>query len=84
MSVSSDILESNLSEDVPRDHCGVVAVYGVENAAQTIYNSLFALQHRRQKGTGMVVSDGKIMHFCKGMGLVSEVFTGDFTEHLPG
>ena len=32
----------------------------------------------------MVISDGKIMHLCKGMGLVSEVFTGDFTEHLPG
>lgn len=70
--------------DSPHEHCGVVAVYGVENAASTIYNGLFSLQHRGQEGAGIVVSDGKNMHFCKGMGLVSEVFTGDFTEHLPG
>jgi amidophosphoribosyltransferase len=62
----------------------VVAVYGVENAALTLYNGLFALQHRGQEGAGMVVSDGKVLHYCKGMGLVSEVFTGDFAEHLPG
>ena len=84
MNLPENCLESPLAEDVPRDHCGVVAVYGVENAALTIYNGLFALQHRGQEGAGMVVSDGKILHFCKGMGLVSEVFTGDFTEHLPG
>lgn len=72
------------SGDDPREHCGVFAVYGVENAATTIYNGLFALQHRGQEGAGMVVSDGKVLHFCKGMGLVSEVFTGDFTDHLPG
>ncbi len=70
--------------DEPREHCGVFAVYGVENAALAIYNGLFALQHRGQEGAGMVVSDGKVMRLCKGMGLVSEVFTGDFTEHLPG
>ena len=72
------------TRDEPREHCGVVAVYGVDNAALAIYNGLFALQHRGQEGAGMVISDGKIMHLCKGMGLVSEVFTGDFTEHLPG
>ncbi|MDD4101296.1 MAG: amidophosphoribosyltransferase [Kiritimatiellae bacterium] len=71
-------------ESVPREKCGVVAVYGVENAATTIYNALFALQHRGQEGAGMVVSDGKVLRLCKGMGLVSEVFTGDFAEHLPG
>jgi amidophosphoribosyltransferase len=70
--------------DEPREHCGVVAVYGVEAAATALYDGLFALQHRGQEGAGMVVCDGKVMHFCKGMGLVSEVFTGDFTEHLPG
>ncbi len=68
----------------PREHCGVFAVYGVDNAALTLYNGLFALQHRGQEGAGMAVSDGQTLHFCKGMGLVSEVFTGDFAEHLPG
>lgn len=81
---TSDNFEDTEPHDAPREHCGVVAVYGVENAATAIYNGLFALQHRGQEGAGMVVSDGKILHFCKGMGLVSEVFTGDFPEHLPG
>jgi amidophosphoribosyltransferase len=79
-----DQFDDTQTLDGPREHCGVFAVFGVENAAQTIFNGLFALQHRGQEGAGMVVSDGKIMHLCKGMGLVSEVFTGDFTEHLPG
>ena len=47
----------------PREACGVVAVYGVDNAALTLYNGLFALQHRGQEGAGMVVSDGKILHY---------------------
>ncbi len=84
MLLTSDKFGEAGPSDAPREHCGVVAVCGVENAATALYNGLFALQHRGQEGAGMVVSDGKIMHFCKGMGLVSEVFTGDFTEHLPG
>ena len=84
MTESNDNFDDTPPQDEPREHCGVVAVYGVDNAALTIYNGLFSLQHRGQEGAGMVISDGKILHFCKGMGLVSEVFTGDFTEHLPG
>jgi amidophosphoribosyltransferase len=84
MTISSDSSGGHQRADEPREHCGVVAVYGVENAALAIYNGLFALQHRGQEGAGMVVSDGKILHYCKGMGLVSEVFTGDFSDHLPG
>ncbi len=84
MTLADDNCDDTQAQDEPREHCGVFAVYGVENAAMTIYNGLFALQHRGQEGAGMVVSDGKIMRLYKGMGLVSEVFTGDFTEHLPG
>ena len=72
------------SAEKPHEKCGVVAVFGVERAAETLYNGLFALQHRGQEGAGIVVSDGKSLRTCKGMGLVSEVFTGDFTEHLTG
>ncbi len=84
MLTDSDNFGGRVADEGPREHCGVFAVYGVDNAAMTIYNGLFALQHRGQEGAGMVVSDGKSLRFCKGMGLVSEVFTGDFTEHLPG
>ena len=62
----------------------MVAVYGVENAAKALFNGLFALQHRGQEGAGMVVSDGKDLRAIKGMGLVSDVFTGDFADELPG
>jgi amidophosphoribosyltransferase len=70
--------------DTLHGKCGVMAVYGVEHAAVALYNGLFSLQHRGQEGAGMVVSDGVDFHFCKGMGLVSEVFTGDFATRLPG
>ncbi|MFO7936522.1 MAG: amidophosphoribosyltransferase [Kiritimatiellia bacterium] len=73
-----------ISSEKPHDQCGVFAVYGIEPAAIAIYNGLFALQHRGQESAGMVVSDGSEMRFCKGMGLVSDVFSGDFAEYLPG
>lgn len=80
-----DYMNFNINEpDRPRDHCGVFAVYGVKSAPLAIYNGLFALQHRGQESAGMVVSDGKEMRYCKGMGLVSDVFTGDFADYLPG
>ena len=49
---------------------------------------LFALQHRGQESCGIAVSDtngpkGKVMS-CKGMGLISEVFTEENMEHLQG
>lgn len=84
MSSSSDGADCSLGADKPREHCGIVAVYGVENAAVTLFNGLFALQHRGQEGAGIVVSDGKELHCHKGVGLVSEVFTGKFADQLPG
>ena len=74
----------NKKPDKPRDHCGVFAVYGIECAPIVIYKGLFALQHRGQESAGMVVSDCKQLRYCKGMGLVSDVFEGDFADHLPG
>jgi len=67
-----------------RDKCGVFAVYGVNRAALSIFNGLFALQHRGQESAGMVVSDGSEMRYSKAMGLVNEVFSGGFVECLPG
>ncbi len=84
MSVKAEFKAGVQASEVPRDKCGVFAVYGVQAAAVAIYNGLFALQHRGQESAGMVVSDGRELRFCKDMGLVSEVFTGDFAECLPG
>jgi len=84
MGVENKMNQLTAGADKPVDHCGVFAVFGVSNAPLVIYNGLFALQHRGQESAGMVVSDGKDMRYCKGMGLVSDVFNGDFASYLPG
>jgi len=71
-------------EDKPREACGVVAVYGVPQAAQVMYAALFSLQHRGQESAGMVVSEDGRMRHHKAMGLVSEVFRPGFEVGLPG
>jgi amidophosphoribosyltransferase len=71
----------------PGEEC---AVFGVslsvttEEAAGITYNGLLTLQHRGQESAGIaLVSDGRIL--ChKDTGLVSEVFSGNELEHMPG
>jgi len=72
------------------EECGVLGVYDIEgnDVVSTLYYGLFALQHRGQESCGIAVSDtngpkGKVMS-CKGMGLISEVFTEENMEHLQG
>lgn len=72
------------------EECGVFGVYDLDgnDVVSTIYYGLYALQHRGQESCGMAVSDtngpkGKILS-CKGMGLVSEVFTVENLEKLQG
>jgi amidophosphoribosyltransferase len=72
------------------EECGVFGVYDLDgnDVVSTIYYGLFALQHRGQESCGIAVSDtngpkGKVKA-CKGMGLVSEVFTPENLESLHG
>ena len=76
--------------DVLHEECGVFGVYDLdgEDVVSTIYYGLFALQHRGQESCGIAVSNttgpkGKVQS-CKGMGLVSEVFTPESMENLRG
>jgi amidophosphoribosyltransferase len=71
---------------IPRDECGVFAVFGHPNAALLTYYGLFALQHRGQESAGMVTSEGPNSRFRRhvAMGLVSQVFTPDALEGLKG
>jgi amidophosphoribosyltransferase len=71
-------------QNYPKHYCGVFGVYGHPNAAELTYYGLYALQHRGQESAGIVTSDGKQFHPHKGMGLVSQVFTGDALNHLKG
>lgn len=64
---------------------GVLAVYGVPDAAAHIYYGLHNLQHRGQEGGGIATFDpeGKY-HRYRGLGLLSEIFTNGEVNHLPG
>lgn len=67
-----------------QDECGVVGIYGAENAAALSYFALTSLQHRGQESAGIAVSDGNKIKLHKGMGLVSDVFEQGHFEALEG
>ncbi len=75
---------SSVVSDKPREVCGLVGVYGVQDPAQLIYSGLFSLQHRGQEGAGIVVGDGDKIRSVKGMGLVAELPERKPLEELPG
>ena len=66
------------------DECGVVGIYGAENAAGLSYFALTALQHRGQESAGIAVSDGSKIKLHKDIGLVSDVFEQGHFEKLEG
>jgi amidophosphoribosyltransferase len=68
----------------PKHYCGVFGIYGHPNAAQLTYYGLYALQHRGQESAGIVTSDGKRFYEHRGMGLVSQIFTGEVLKNLHG
>lgn len=66
------------------DECGVVGIYGAENAASLCYFALVSLQHRGQESAGIAVSDGSTIHLHKDMGLVGDIFNQQIFEELKG
>lgn len=66
------------------DECGVVGIYGAENAASLTYFALVSLQHRGQESAGIAVSDGEKINLHKNMGLVGDVFEQGHFENLRG
>ena len=83
-------MKNNISDDKLHEECGVFGIYANEGTkvAHDIYCGLIALQHRGQESAGISVTDtagpkGNIVT-KKGMGLVSEVFTGKNIETLNG
>ena len=66
------------------DECGVVGIYGNQNAAGLCYYALTSLQHRGQESAGIAVSDGTKIKLHKDMGLVSDVFEQGHFEKLSG
>ena len=78
----------------PREACGVFGVVTGANGGQTdspsaapaadTYHALYALQHRGQTSAGIAVSDGAVLRYKKGDGLVQEVFDFDTLNTLTG
>ena len=65
--------EQNFSEDKLHEECGVFGIFSHnEDVALNTYWGLYALQHRGQESTGIVVTDGERMKIKKGMGLVAD------------
>jgi amidophosphoribosyltransferase len=68
-----------------REACGVFGVYAPdEDVARLTFFALFALQHRGQESAGIATTDGKRLHLCADMGLVSQVFSEESLSQLPG
>lgn len=64
--------------------CGIVAVSGLEQAAELTFLGLYALQHRGQEAVGLCAVDGDAARVIKSSGLVSEAFDEERLEQLPG
>ncbi|HWV56652.1 MAG TPA: amidophosphoribosyltransferase [Longimicrobiales bacterium] len=64
--------------------CGIVAVSGVDHAAELTFLGLYALQHRGQEAGGIcaISSDGPRLH--KAAGMISEAFDDEVLSRLPG
>ena len=71
--------------DELHEECGVLGIYGVENASEQAFLALQALQHRGQQACGIAVygHDGAI-RIHKGEGLVKDVFSETAFDGLPG
>ena len=75
---------ANPLEDKLHEECGVAAIYGHPEASKLTYLSLYALQHRGQESAGISTSDGTLIHTCKSMGHVADIFTEPVLSGLPG
>ena len=68
-----------------RDRCAVFGIFAPsEDVARLIFFGLYALQHRGQESSGIVVSDGSQMRRHAAAGLVSQVFDEEVLARLRG
>ena len=66
------------------EECGILGVFGHEEASNLAYLGLHALQHRGQESAGIASSDGETIYFHREMGLVADIFDEETLEKLPG
>uniref|UniRef100_A0A0C9S8D6 Amidophosphoribosyltransferase n=2 Tax=Wollemia nobilis TaxID=56998 RepID=A0A0C9S8D6_9CONI len=80
----SHLFGEEVEDDVLREECGVVGIYGDPEAARLCYLALHALQHRGQEGAGIVTATEGVLHSITGVGLVADVFDESKLNQLPG
>ena len=70
------------------EECGVFGIYvpeGIDlSPAHEAYTALFALQHRGQEAAGIAVNNRGVIKCHKDVGLVSQVFTQEILDSMPG
>jgi len=66
------------------EKCAVFGIWDGQEASRHAYFGLFALQHRGQEQTGIASTDGKKIFSFKHQGLVSQAYTEEVIEKLPG
>ncbi len=64
--------------------CGIFGIEGRDDAANSTYLGLYALQHRGQESAGIVSWDGAQMHLKRGMGEVAKIFDAKAQARLAG
>ncbi len=63
---------------------GIAGIIQKEDVSYLLYLCLHALQHRGQEAAGISTFDGNNPHTYKAQGLLSEIFTEDRLNSLPG
>ena len=84
---TEDFSLKDRGNDKPEEACGVFGVYAPERTlevAKLTYFGLYALQHRGQESAGIATLKQGQIYCHKDMGLVSQVFSEDILEQLPG
>lgn len=76
------VLTQTRVDDVPKEKCGVVGIWGLPAPATHVYMALYAQQHRGQESAGIAVTDRQTIESHLGMGLVADVFHKRHLERL--
>lgn len=67
-----------------KEYCGIFGIFDHPHAAETVYLSLYSLQHRGEESCGIAISDGRRIQQLTGMGLVPEVLEPKKLKSLKG
>jgi amidophosphoribosyltransferase len=77
-------MQEIICDDHPKEYCGLFGIYGHKQASWLTYLGLYAQQHRGQEACGITVNEDGTLYIYKGMGLVSDVFSGQVLSKLKG